>query len=125
MTLTGLPNGIYVASLRQSGDISEGVKSMGGIYTGLELNQNGRLGRLRVGDEGRGTFTAEINWKVWEMVGRGIVVERMGEKDNREKVVVGVVARSAGVWENDKVVCGCSGQTVWAEREEMAERGML
>ncbi len=39
--------------------------------------------------------------------------------------VVGVVARSAGVWENEKVVCGCSGKTVWEEREEMIGKGMV
>lgn len=39
--------------------------------------------------------------------------------------LVGVVARSAGVWENDKTVCSCSGKTVWEEREEQKGKGML
>jgi len=43
----------------------------------------------------------------------------------RDTVVVGVVARSAGVWENEKVVCGCSGKTVWEERGDAVKRGML
>lgn len=54
----------------------------------------------------------------------GFVVERVGEdKQGPDGVVLGVVARSAGVWENEKVVCACSGKTVWEEREEMVGRG--
>lgn len=34
----------------------------------------------------------------------------------------GIVARSAGLWENDKVVCTCSGKTVWEERHEFREQ---
>ena len=60
------------------------------------------------------------------MVGRGVVVERSGEeKDRRNGLVLGVVARSAGVWENEKVVCACSEKTVWEEREEMVKKGIL
>ena len=67
------------------------------------------------------------------MVGRGVLCERVeneanGEKANSDEdpgIAVGVVARSAGAWENEKVVCACSGKTVWEEREEMKSRGML
>ena len=126
MTLTGLPKGSYVASIRQSGDISRGANSMGGMFTGFDGDRKGELGRLEVDGSGRGALVGEVDWRVWEMVGRGVVVERVGEdKQGPEGVVVGVVARSAGVWENEKVVCGCSGKTVWEEREEMVGRGML
>lgn len=69
-------------------------------------------------------MVCELDWRVWEIVGRGIVGERSNER-HTEGIVVGVIARSAGVWENDKVVCGCSGKTVWEEREEMVSKGML
>lgn len=63
------------------------------------------------------------------MVGRGVVVEKVDTGQDtgggEDGIVVGVIARSAGVWENEKVVCGCSGKTVWEEREEMVGRGML
>ena len=39
--------------------------------------------------------------------------------------LVGVIARSAGVWDNDKAVCSCSGKTVWQERTEQVGKGML
>lgn len=127
LTLTGLAKGTYKASIRQAGDISAGVKSMGGVFTGFEGNKKGELGQLEVEATGRGALVGEVDWRVWEMVGRGIVVERIQADKNGDEndVVVGVIARSAGVWENEKVVCGCSGKTVWEEREEMVGRGML
>ena len=99
---------------------------MGDIYRGGQGERDGILGTLRVGQDGRGELAGEVEWRVWEMVGRGVVVAPEHEKEgDRNGTVVGVVARSAGVWENEKVVCGCSGKTVWEEREEMVGRGML
>ena len=134
LTLTGMKPGTYVASLRRSGDISEGAKSMGKVFGGLQDTRNGELGKVKVDEEGRGELVGEINWPIWEAVGRGLVVQREDggesetetkDNDRKEEVVVGVVARSAGVWENEKVVCGCSGKTVWEEREEMVGKGMV
>ncbi len=134
MTLTGLPKGTYTASIRQSGDISNGAQSMGAIFTGFEGDRKGKLGQLEVDKEGRGQLVGKVDWRVWEMVGRGVLVEREGEgqgangalgRERGDGLVMGVVARSAGVWENEKVVCGCSGKTVWEEREEMVGKGML
>ena len=126
MTLTGLSEGSYSASIRQNGDISNVPRSMGGVCTGLERNKTGDLGELEVDKTGKGSLVGEVDWRVWEMVGRGIMVERLGTEEKGENTLVGgVVARSAGVWENEKVVCGCSGKTVWEEREEMVGRGML
>lgn len=107
---------------------------MGRVFGGLEGTRNGELGRVVVDEKGRGELVGEIAWPIWEAVGRGIVVQRedVGERametegdESRDAVAVGVVARSAGVWENEKVVCGCSGKTVWEEREEMVSKGML
>lgn len=105
---------------------------MGDVFTGLEANRNGELGRLEVDGKGRGALVGEIEWRVWEMVGRGIMVvrgvdggDKVGRREDEAVVVMGVVARSAGAWENEKVVCGCSGMTVWEEREEQVSRGML
>ena len=134
MTLTGMKEGRYRASVRVSGDISMGKGSMGGVFAGLEGDRKGEIGELVVDAEGRGSLVGEIEWRVWEMVGRGVVVEgvdRDGVRggidgtDGTDGIVVGVIARSAGVWENEKVVCGCSGKTVWEEREQMVGRGML
>ncbi|RJE17087.1 copper chaperone [Aspergillus sclerotialis] len=44
-------------------------------------------------------------------------------KDDAD-TLVGVIARSAGVWDNDKTVCSCSGKSVWQERQEQVAQGM-
>jgi copper chaperone for superoxide dismutase len=44
---------------------------------------------------------------------------------NDEDTLVGVIARSAGVWDNDKTVCSCSGKTLWEERKDEVKKGML
>ena len=138
MTLTGLPKGTYVASLRQTGDISRGSQSLGDVFNGLDSQKDGNLGKLEVDEHGRGALIEEVDWRIWEMVGRGMLVKRCvqddprlhlttngtAQKEAQDHVVMGVVARSAGVWENEKVVCGCSGKTVWEEREEQVSRGM-
>ena len=130
LTLTGMQEGRYKASVRVSGDISNGKGSMGGVFDGLEGDQEGEIGELVVDRDGRGSLVGEIGWRVWEMVGRGVVVEKIEDANGRshknqgDGIAIGVIARSAGVWENDKVVCGCSGKTVWEERKEMVERGM-
>lgn len=104
------------------------------MYTGEDENQkrDGRLGVIEVDEEGRGNLVGEVSWRIWELVGRGMCVKRVngegvgdGEGEGEKQEVVGVVARSAGVWENEKVVCGCSGKTVWEEREEMVRKGIL
>ncbi|KAL8723753.1 MAG: hypothetical protein Q9225_000048 [Loekoesia sp. 1 TL-2023] len=132
LTLTSLPKGRYSVSVRKTGDISRGSASLGPMYTGEDANneRKGDLGIIEVDDKGRGNLVGEIGWRVWELVGRGMCVEKVDGGDVRQgggekEEVVGVVARSAGVWENEKVVCGCSGKTVWEEREEMVGKGIL
>lgn len=119
---------------------------MGALHRGAQ----GELCTVVVDRDGRGKVVEEIKWGVAEMVGRGIVVERNDDDSNNRgcgvndiatqrqssggggeteqgvgTVVVGVVARSAGAWENSKVVCSCSGKTVWEEREEMVSKGIV
>lgn len=153
LALTNLPPGTtWKTTLRSKGDISHGVHSMGPIFRGFDDAKDGELGILHIGKDGRAGLVSELSagWRVWEMVGRGIVVERVkasksgegGEEEEEEEAagkrirkneeeadqedaVMGVVARSAGVWENEnKIVCTCSGKTVWQEREEMMGKGM-
>lgn len=129
LTLSNLLPGTYAATVRTTGDISRGIDSVGGLWQGFNSEKNGQLGTIEVKEDGRAGWVGELEgWRVWEMIGRGVVVERMGsdrvEVGKSDKVVVGVIARSAGVWENEKVVCSCSGKTVWEERAEMVTKGM-
>lgn len=94
---------------------------MGGVFRhntpGAALAVN-----LDIDSEGKGRFIGELEWSVGEIIGRGMLVA----PEEGEGLVVGVVARSAGVWENErKVVCSCSGMTVWEERIAMRKMGVL
>lgn len=111
--------------MRRTGDISRGARSLGDVYRGENGEREGELGVLEVDAKGRGNLVGEVGWRVWELVGRGMCVQRIDDGDGGREDVVGVVARSAGVWENEKVVCACSGKTVWEEREEMVGKGMV
>lgn len=134
LTLTGMREGRYRASIRTSGDISAGKESLGTIFQGFEGDKTGELGELLVDSRGRGSLVGESDWKVHEMIGRGILVERFDKaqeskipdsKQWSDRLALGVIARSAGVWENEKSVCSCTGKTVWEEREDMVRNGML
>lgn len=129
--------------MRQTGDISRGVESTGGIWRGeapsyaqpdasIEsgtengllgevVSEKGFLGEVVVDDTGMGSAFLEKDVRIWEVIGRGMVVTPREGGDS----VVGVIARSAGVWDNEKTVCSCSGKTVWEERGEQVGRGML
>lgn len=68
----------------------------------------GRLGTIEVGPTGAGSMLVDKPVEVWELIGRGVVVSAHGEEEfakNDPDTIVGVIARSAGVWENEKTVC--------------------
>ncbi|MCJ1290256.1 copper chaperone [Xylographa carneopallida] len=157
LTLRGLLPGRYRASVRERGDISRGAASTGPIWRGSDAGistpsptnrptedhepttPKGLLGEIIIGPDGAGSAFLAKEVRVWEVIGRGLVVapeqggegeeklewEGKGEGRGKGEVVVGVVARSAGVWDNEKTVCSCSGKTVWEERGEQVARGML
>ena len=92
----------------------------------------GYIGTVDVEQGGAGSAFLDCEFGVSEVIGRGMVVSQAkvvseGEtfKGSEESTVVGVIARSAGVWENEKTVCSCSGKSVWEERKEQLSRGMV
>jgi len=133
LTIRGLAPGRYWATVRETGDISKGVISTGGIWTDPSeraLKPKGFLGTVDVGKNGIGSVFIDKPIQIWEMIGRSFVVSKQheGEKKfetNDENTLVGVIARSAGVWDNDKTVCSCSGKTLWEERKDEVQKGML
>lgn len=130
LTLSGVPVGTYHASVRTSGCLIDGPLSTGPEFLELgtldvqydkEKSKNGANDR-----ESRNTFGQSYvtrNITVPEMIGRSIVISKTKEPDANS--VVGVIARSAGVWQNDKTVCSCTGKTVWEERKDAIKRGVL
>ncbi|KAL9066495.1 MAG: hypothetical protein Q9157_007129 [Trypethelium eluteriae] len=133
LTIRGLSPGSYHATVRETGDISRGAASTGGIWEALKPKQGtpparGVFGTVEISKGGVGAIFTDKPIQIWEMIGRSIVVSK-SQDDRFEKedpdTLVGVIARSAGVWDNDKTICSCSGKTVWEERKEQVERGMI
>lgn len=131
----------YSVTVHECGDISRGVGSVGDVFGG----DGGVLGCVKVHGSGVGEGVLEVeSVRIWEVVGRAIVVQPLdldvdGNVDMNERYAVqnalkeklkaqgykmeldaktavcGVIARSAGVFENKKMVCTCSGRTLWEE----------
>lgn len=134
LTINGLSPGLYWATVRETGDISAGAASTGGIWEALKSRVFGReeprgvLGSVLVNEKGKGNVFLDQPVAVWELIGRSMVVSKTKEGPFRRDdpdTIVGVIARSAGVWDNEKMVCSCSGKNVWEERKEQVSKGML
>ena len=113
LTVRGLSPGTYSATIRECGDISNGAVSTGGVWEGGSSSPRGFLSTFEVDGAGVGGVFVDKNIAVWELIGRSIVVSRdhgtTGSTEqkfggNKVDTVVGVIARSAGVWENAKTV---------------------
>ena len=137
LTINGLSPGRYWATVRQAGDISQGASSTGGIWEALKSavlgsepakEPRGVFGTVDVDDKGKGNVFMDQPVAIWEMIGRSMVLSKVKEgpfKREDPDTLVGVIARSAGVWDNDKMVCSCSGKNVWQERQEQVSHGMV
>jgi copper chaperone for superoxide dismutase len=102
------PAGLYDIVIRETGDLSNGITSAGNVMR--------TLGKVQVDQRGWGEWSGEIeDLEVWQVVGHALSVDK----------VAGVVARSAGVWENVKKVCACSGRTIWEEHQVMAKQASV
>jgi copper chaperone for superoxide dismutase len=105
VTMASYPAGLYDIVIRESGNLTRGVESAGRPMR--------VLGKVQVDDKGWGEWSGEVeDLEVWQVVGHALSVDK----------VAGVVARSAGVWDNMKKVCACSGRTIWEEHQEMAKQ---
>jgi copper chaperone for superoxide dismutase len=89
LTIKGLSPGIYHATIRESGDISEGPESVGGIWEALIAKKEARpcrgiFGTVEVGKGGVGAVFLEKPIQIWEMIGRSIVVARQQDGKVRQ-----------------------------------------
>ena len=93
--------------VHEFGDLSKGADSTGPLFAFGVLG-----GSLRcTDDEGRLQFTAVLSGHhVWECIGRSVVL-RLGLSQG--EAVAAVVARSAGVGANPKMLCACDGTVIW------------
>ncbi|KKA20561.1 Superoxide dismutase Cu-Zn [Rasamsonia emersonii CBS 393.64] len=133
LTINGLSPGRYWATVRETGDISEGAASTGGIWEALKNKVFGRqeprgvFGTVDVNEKGKGNVFLDQPVAVWEMIGRSMVVSKSKEgpfrKDDPD-TIVGVIARSAGVWDNDKMREGDRGSCgyvlgIWSAKRDL------
>lgn len=128
-TLDGLPPGRHAICVHECGDISDGCKSCGDVlkqFGNGQLTEKviGELGDITAGENGRAEFRmVNPNLKIWEMIGRSIMIHtdetpKAHQKFNlQNRLVCGIIARSAGLFENTKKICACDGVTQWDERD--------
>lgn len=139
-TIDGLepgPHGLHVHTL---GDLTRDCLSCGEHYNPLGRQHGGPedserhvgdLGNIVAGPEGRASFRLEDHQlKVLDVIGRSLVVDA-GEDDlgrgghalsrhtgnSGQRLACGIIARSAGLFQNSKQFCACDGVTLWEERE--------
>ncbi|XP_013144187.1 PREDICTED: copper chaperone for superoxide dismutase [Papilio polytes] len=140
--LDGLTPGSHGLHIHEVGDISQGCKSIGGHYNPLNAvhgapadpghaRHAGDLGNIVADDTGRATFRIVDNiLKVWDIIGRSVAVterrddlgrgsspESRVNGDSGNPVACGIIARSAGVFQNPKRICACDGVVVWDEKD--------
>lgn len=129
LTVRGVSPGSYRASIREYGNLADGARSTGPVWAGGEKETKGALGVVEVGQDGRGAAFVDHPFQIWEVIGHAMVLTKQEEGvkplENDQDTVVGVIARSAGVWDNDKMVCSCTGKTLWEERKDEVKKGML
>eukprot|EP00128_Syssomonas_multiformis_P013879 Colp12_sorted_trinity150504_noHs@32340 len=137
-TADGLSPGLHGVHVHEYGDLSGGGDTCGGHYSvtgtrhgapGESSCHEGDLGNMEVDTSGRGTLLVEARGlKVWDIIGRSLCIK--AEPDDlgrgsgadssvtggaRTVVACGIIARAAGVFENQKKVCACSGRTLWED----------
>jgi copper chaperone for superoxide dismutase len=134
LTLRGVQSGTYHVTVRQTGDISRGAESTGAVWNGNDDDRGlrGYWGEVEVRRDGKGSVFLDRKVRITEMIGRAMVASKASPEadgtrfsEHEEATVVGVIARSAGLWDNEKTVCSCSGKNVWDERKEQVGKGMM
>ncbi|XP_052860027.1 copper chaperone for superoxide dismutase [Anopheles cruzii] len=108
-TIDGLSeNGHYRLNIHECGDISQGCDSVGDIYDSAEISSD---------SSGRATIRFVNNrLDVGNLIGRSVVVAE--SSDSGRRLSCGIIARSAGIFENYKKICACDGVTIWDERNK-------
>ncbi|XP_072495309.1 copper chaperone for superoxide dismutase isoform X5 [Notamacropus eugenii] len=138
-TIDGLEPGPHGLHVHQYGDLTQNCASCGDHFNPDGMPHGGPkdthrhlgdLGNIYANADGRATFRMEDErLKVWDIIGRSLVVDA-GEDDlgqgghplskvtgnSGERLACGIIARSAGLFQNPKQICSCDGLTIWEER---------
>lgn len=118
-TIDGLNPGKHGLFIHETGDLSNGCESTGNCFNPkVELNNGdgrcyGNLGLISATNDGRAAFRLKDEIvKLSDIIGRSLVVT--DEKMNKREVC-GIIARSAGLFQNPKTICACDGVSIWDE----------
>ncbi|KAJ0006512.1 hypothetical protein NQD34_013785 [Periophthalmus magnuspinnatus] len=139
-SIDGLQPGAHGLHVHALGDLTLDCLSCGEHYNpfgqqhggpGDSERHVGDLGNIVASEDGKASFRLEDDQlKVWDVIGRSLVVDA-GEDDlgrgshplskltgnSGERLACGIIARSAGLFENPKRICACDGVTLWEERD--------
>lgn len=140
-TIDGLQPGAHGIHIYSSGDLSQGCNSIGDHYNPFNAPHGGPsddvtkrhvgdLGNIEADSNGRAAFRIiDKHIKLVDVIGRSFGVTAQADdlgrgtndsstKDGNsgERIGCGIIARSAGILENVKKVCFCSGRTLWEEK---------
>ncbi|KAI9025339.1 superoxide dismutase [Phycomyces nitens] len=136
LTVEGLKPGLHGVHIHECGDISQGWKSVGDHFNPTNVDHGdvdcghvGDLGNIEVDENGWGDLVIESGRvKVWDIIGRSMVITENADDlgkgastsskwngNSGPGLLCGIIARSAGAFENVKKVCACSGKTLWEE----------
>lgn len=103
------PNRRHVINVHECGDISNGCESVGDVFEPSKKIQK----EITVDQDGRASFRLQDdNLTVSDLIGRSVVISQ-----NTERLGCGIIARSAGIFQNYKKICACDGVTLWDERD--------
>ncbi|KAK3093845.1 hypothetical protein FSP39_020907 [Pinctada imbricata] len=128
-TVDGLPAGKHKLYVHECGDISAGCNSCGDVFGLTESKKEkplGEIGNIEADRDGRSQFRlTNTDLKVWDIIGRSMVIHQ-GQDDTPKpympqiynRLVCGIIARSAGLFQNTKKICACDGVTLWDERDK-------
>uniref|UniRef100_A0A182KAL4 superoxide dismutase n=1 Tax=Anopheles christyi TaxID=43041 RepID=A0A182KAL4_9DIPT len=111
-TIDGLScNSNFQLNVHECGDISAGCSSVGDVYDSSPIwsDEDGRATIRFVNDR------LDVN----DIIGRSVVIAQPSvgvEKERR--LSCGIIARSAGIFQNYKKICACDGVTIWDERNK-------
>ncbi|XP_006860938.1 PREDICTED: copper chaperone for superoxide dismutase [Chrysochloris asiatica] len=138
-TIDGLEPGPHGLHVHQFGDLTSNCASCGDHFNPDGASHGGPqdterhrgdLGNVHADADGRAVFRMEDEkLKVWDVIGRSLVIDE-GEDDlgqgshplskvtgnSGERLACGIIARSAGLFQNPKQICSCDGLTIWEER---------
>lgn len=141
--IDGLSPGLHGVHIHECGDLSRGCDSLGKHYnprhtqhggpeSDADKRHAGDLGNIEADLNGRAKFRfIDRIITVPEIIGRSIVVtenaDDFGTGGNEQSLIdgnsgarlaCGIIARSAGIFQNFKRICACDGVTIWDERDK-------